>query len=99
MKRKDLFEFGNQEEDFDFSGFDFSDQEDADVADLVFFPSHLTISATTFVDLIHNSNIVISGEWQDVSQHITDNWSQLNGTYIIASSGQPLHTFTVARQG
>lgn len=97
MKSKDLFEYENQE-DFDFSGFDFTDQEDNDPADLVFFPSHLTISPEAFVDLVHNSQIVMSGEWQNVSKYIADNWSELNGSYTISTSGQPLHTFRVARQ-
>lgn len=99
MKKQDIFEYGIDEEEFDFSGFDFSDQEDNDPADLVFFPSHLSISPSTFVDLVHNSQIIISGEWQDVSKHIADNWSDLNGTYEIATGGQVLHSFSVARQG
>ncbi len=102
MKGKDIFEFvgdiGTDDSDFDFSGFDFSDEVNDDPVDRIFFPSQLTISDESFVDLVTNSQIIKSGKWKEVHQYITDNWSNFNGTYSIAQSGQVLHTFRVARQ-
>jgi hypothetical protein len=100
MKTQDLFEFELEtDEDLDLGVFDFSDEEESDPADRVFFPSQLTISPTSYVDLITNSQIIKSGQWSEIHKYIADNWSELNGTYTISEGGMPLHTFRVARIG
>lgn len=61
-----------------------------------FIPSSVNIDENDTIDLVKDNQVIKTATWKRMKRWLKRNWDNLNGTFMLSSGDQVLHSFRIS---